>query len=223
MRRPILSGILAGGLLLAIADAIATRAYLVPSALPRLEGPWFWVSSRAMAVAAYLVLSANVVLGLLVSTRRGDRWIARGQSVEVHQWLSGATLGLVAAHALLLLGDGFIRFDALDVLVPFADPYRPFAVGLGVLGAYVAFLIHWSFSLRRVIGVTTWRRLHYLTFLLFVFATLHGVFAGTDSRSTWLAAMYWIAGGSVFVLVVYRVLPIARLSTSGRRMFVGSP
>jgi sulfoxide reductase heme-binding subunit YedZ len=222
MRKPIVGGILAGGLLLAIADAIATRAHLAPSALPRPDGPWCWVSSRAMGVTAYMALSVNVVLGLLLSTRRGDRWIPRGQSVEVHQWLSGATLGLVAAHALLLLGDGFIRFDALDVFVPFIDPYRSLAVGLGVLGAYVAFLVHWSFSLRRVIGIATWRRLHYLTFLFFVFATLHGVFAGTDSRSTGMAAMYWIVGGSVFVLVVYRLLPIARPSTSGGRAMVGS-
>jgi hypothetical protein len=41
----------------------------------------------------------------------------------------------------------------LDVVVPFIDCYRPLAVGLGILAGYAACLVHWSFSLRRVIGV----------------------------------------------------------------------
>ena len=205
MRKAVVYGVLMAGVLLALLDALGARANLVAGALPRAEAPWFWISSRAAGVAAYLALGLNVVFGLLLSTRSGDRWIARARVVEIHQWLSGATVGLVAAHALALLGDGFIRFDAIDILVPFADSYRPRAVGLGVLAAYVAFVVHWSFSLRRAIGVGTWRKLHYLTFVLFVFATLHGVSAGTDARLPWMAAMYGIAVASVVVLTLRRL------------------
>jgi predicted ferric reductase len=210
MRKPAFYGILAGSFALAVADAVATRMGLVNGVIPRAEGPWIWTSSRAAGVAAYLALSLNVIFGLFVSTGFGDRWIARGRTVEIHQWLSGASLALIAAHALLLLGDDFIRFDVLDTIVPFIDPYRPLAVGLGVLAAYAAFLVHWSFSLRKAIGVATWRRLHYLTFLLFVLATAHGVLAGTDARLSWMATMYTTAGGLVAALVLYRVFPVSR-------------
>jgi predicted ferric reductase len=210
MRKPTLYGILAGSFLLAIADAIATRMRLVNGAVPRAEGPWLWTSSRAAGVAGYLALSLDVIFGLLISSGVADRWIARGRTVEIHQWLSGASLALVATHGLLLLGDSFIRFDLLDMIVPFIDPYRPVAVGLGVLAVYTAFLIDWSFSLRRTIGVATWRKLHYLTFLLFVLATAHGVLAGTDARLPWMAAMYATAVGSVAAFALYRVLPVSR-------------
>jgi predicted ferric reductase len=206
VRKSIIVGVVVAIVLLAVADAIATRVNLVAGALPRADGPWCWISSRASGVAAYLTLAANACFGLLLSTRRGDRWVARGRIVEIHQWLSGATLGLVAAHALWLLGDRFMRFDALDVLVPFLAPYEPLAVGCGVLAAYVALLVHGSFALRRTIGVGAWRKLHYLTFLLFVLATFHGVFAGTDSRLPWMAAMYGIAGAAVALLIVRRLL-----------------
>jgi predicted ferric reductase len=216
MRKLALYGILAGSFLLAIADVIATRMRLVNGAVPRAEGPWIWTSSRAAGVAGYLALSLDVIFGLFISTGFADRWISRGRTVEIHQWLSGASLALIATHGLLLLGDSFIRFDLLDVIVPFIDPYRPAAVGLGVLAAYAAFFIHWSFSLRRTIGVATWRKLHHLTFLLFVLATAHGVLAGTDARLPWVAAMYTTAGGLVAAFALYRVFPgIACLMRNG--------
>jgi predicted ferric reductase len=212
MRKAALYGVIFGSFVLAIADAIGTRVSLVEGALPRAEGPWIWTSSRAAGVVGYLALSLNVIFGLFISTGFADRWIARAYTVDIHQWLSGAALGLVAAHGLLLLGDGFIQFDVLDVVVPFIHPYRPLGVGLGVVAAYGAFLVHWSFSLRRTIGVSAWRKLHYLTFLLFVFATAHGMLAGTDTRLPGMMAMYTTAASLVAALVLSRLAAVSDAS-----------
>jgi predicted ferric reductase len=210
MRSALIYGIVAGLVLLGMADAVGTRIGLVEGALPRAAGPSAWISSRAAGVAAYLALSLDVIFGLFISTGRADRWIARAQTVEVHRWLSGATLALVAAHALLLLADGYVRFDLLDAVVPFVDSYRPLAVGLGVIAAYLAAVVHASFSLRRRIGAAVWRKLHYLTFALFVLAAAHGLLAGTDARMPWMTATYATTAGVVLLLVLHRVLPLTR-------------
>jgi hypothetical protein len=42
-------------------------------------------------------------------------------------------------------------------------------------------LIYVSFSLRKVIGVRNWRRLHWATYGVFALVTVHGLMAGFDS------------------------------------------
>ena len=90
-----------------------------------------------------------MVFGLLVATGVADRMIRRGASIQVHRWLPSVALALVAAHVLVLTVDRFMRFDLLDLLVPFLSSYRRDAIGLGVLAAYGALAVHASFGLRR--------------------------------------------------------------------------
>ena len=63
-----------------------------------------------------------------------------------------------------------------------------------------------SFSFRKQIGQKRWRQLHYLTFVAFLFATLHGAMAGTDSGNPGMTAMYWGSGILVLFLTNYRLL-----------------
>ena len=205
MRRSALYGTVAGIFALLVADAVAARAGLVRGAVPRAEGPWIWVSCRAAGVAAYLALSLEVIFGLFISTGSADRWISRARTVAVHQWLSAVTLGLIAAHGLLLLGDDFISFDLLDAIVPFIGPYRPESVGLGVAATYVAFVVHGSFSVRRTIGAAAWRKVHHLTVHVLLLATAHGLLAGTDARLPAMTAMYATTTTLVALLLVRRI------------------
>ncbi|MBS1120569.1 MAG: hypothetical protein H6Q90_2797, partial [Deltaproteobacteria bacterium] len=99
----------------------------------------------------------------------------------------------------------YIRFDLVDLAVPFASSYRPLAVGLGVIAAYLAVVVHVSFGLRRRLGTKLWRRLHALSFVAFVAASVHAIAAGSDSRTPWAVALYATPLGLVLALVVYRV------------------
>lgn len=204
MREPALRGALLGLVALAIADAIAARAGLTPGLAPRLAGPAAWLASRAMGVTAYVALTLDVAFGLFVSTGRADRWIARARSQDLHRWLSGVSLALVAAHALALTLDSEVRFDVLDALVPFLAPYRPLAVGLGVLAVYAMAVVRESFAWRGRIGARAWRRLHSLSFVAFALATAHGLFAGSDTARPWMRALYLGALGIVGTLALAR-------------------
>ncbi len=164
-----------------------------------------WHLSRAAGITAYLALTLAVAFGLFLSTGLADRWISRARSVEVHRWLSSVMLGLVGAHAAALLGDRFLRFDVVDVLLPFASRYRPFAVGLGVLAGYTALAVHASFALRARLGTRAWRALHYASFGLYVLATAHGILAGSDAGLPWMGGVYLGSLGVVTVLTGCRV------------------
>ena len=76
----------------------------------------------------------------------------------------------------------------LVLVVPGLVPYRSVWTGIGVLAAEVALLVHLSFRVRKRIGVPMWRRIHWLTYVAFAGAAIHGIASGTDSGSTWAMA-----------------------------------
>jgi predicted ferric reductase len=204
--RDAIRGMVIGLVGLALLGAIASRAGWIVTALPRPAGTGPWLLSRATGFAAFTALALDVIFGLLVSTRAGDRWVGRAQAIELHGWLSPLALALVLGHALVLLADRYIQFDLVDVAVPFTSSYRPVAVGLGVIAAYLAIVVHASFGLRRRIGARRWRQLHALSFVAFVAASLHAITAGSDSSRSWAVLIYAIPLGIVCLLIAYRIV-----------------
>jgi methionine sulfoxide reductase heme-binding subunit len=199
------TGLAFGVAMFALFNAAAARLGLTALPLPTVAGTAPWTTARASGLTVLVALTLDMVFGLFVATGVADRLIRRGQAVEVHRWMSSVALTLVAAHVLVLTVDGFVRFDLLDVLVPFLSSYRRVAVGLGVLAAYAGVAVHASFALRRRIGPKTWRRLHYLSFFVFVAAVAHGALAGSDSARVSIQAIYISAATAVGALALYRL------------------
>jgi methionine sulfoxide reductase heme-binding subunit len=168
-----------------------------------------WAVSRASGLAAFAVLSASVIMGLLISTKAGDELLSRPFVFEMHQFLSVAALALIAVHAGSLLFDGFLQFTSLSLVVPFLSPYRPIAVAAGVVSAWLVAITTASFWLRSRIGTKRWRKLHYVTFLAYFGSLGHGVFAGTDTQ---LPVVYW-----GYVVSVAAVTALTTLRISGYR------
>lgn len=209
--REAVRGVVIGTVVLLVAGAIASRIGWAEIAAPRASGMGAWFVARASGFAAFIALSFDVIVGLVVSTRVAGRRLARGQLIELHGWLSPLALALVLGHGLVLLADGYIRFDALDVVIPFVARYRPVAVALGVVAGYLAVVVHASFAFRRRLGTARWRRLHYLSFGAFVGAALHGVLAGSDSGRPWAIALYAAPLAVAALLVAHRVGRAVRL------------
>jgi predicted ferric reductase len=201
-----LKGIVAGIFLLALLGSIAARLGWIVASPPRAEATGAWMFSRATGLLAYVALSIDVIAGLLVSTRRADRLVPRGNLIALHGWLSPIALVLVLAHGGVLVADGYARFDVIDVFVPFASRW-PLAVGAGILAGYLVLVVHTSFVLRKRIGTAWWRRLHYLSFVAFVLVTVHALAVGTDRGNPWFVAVYATTLVAVAVLVVVRIRP----------------
>jgi methionine sulfoxide reductase heme-binding subunit len=92
------------------------------------------------------------------------------------------------------------------LLVPGLVTYRPLAVAGGVVAGWLFALVTASFWLRKRIGVRTWRRLHWATYLLFVLATVHGLTAGSDTVQPWARDLYLGAVGAVALATAWRAL-----------------
>ena len=127
-----------------------------------------------------------------------------------HVWREHASLlglGFALLHALMLLGDSYIGYTLPQILIPFASSsYQPIWVGLGQVGLYLMALVTFSFYIRRWIGARAWRAIHYLSFVVFALALLHGLFSGTDSSLAWAIWMYISTGASVLAMTAYRMV-----------------
>lgn len=173
--------------------------------------PTFWLLARATGLASYALLTVSVLAGLVVKSRPFGRAIKPASATQLHRTLALLSLGALALHGLALVLDKSVAIGLADLVVPGLAPYRPLWTGIGVLAGELMLLVYVSFALRRRIGVKSWRRLHYATYLAFGGATAHGVMAGTDSGQPWVAGLYLGAIGAVAAATAWRALvPPAR-------------
>jgi len=166
----------------------------------------FWYLTRASGFVAYLLLFASLVLGLTMTGDVASRWLKRYQVYDLHRFLSLFTLGFSVFHTLIVLPDRYIAFSIVELLVPFASPYRPEFMALGIAALALLGLVVGSFYGRHLVGYRTWRLMHYVTFAVFVSAAAHGIGAGTDSSTAWAPYLYALSIFAVFNLTMYRVM-----------------
>lgn len=208
-------------LLLAVAIGAFAAVELLPAWLPGLttsllgsDPKAYWYLSRSSAFVAYGLVWLSMIFGLLITSRTARLWPGGPVALDLHQHSSLLGLAFALFHALILLGDGYIAYTPLQVLIPFAgDSYRPLWVGVGQIGLYAMAIVGLSFYMRPLIGRKIWRGIHFLSFLLFVMALIHGIFSGSDTAVPAIQGLYWFTGGSVLFLSVYRFL-IAGSSSS---------
>ncbi len=187
----------------------------------------FWFASRSAAIIAYVALTGSVAWGLMVSSKVTDGLISRPISFALHQILSLVAVGFSGLHAVVLLGDRFIQFTWIDLVLPLHATYRPAEVALGIFGFYLVAVVTGSFYVRHLIGQRAWRLLHYLSFPTYVLVTAHGVLSGTDSKQPAMQYMYLATAACILFLVYYRILierrqRPARLATASQPQAVSA-
>ena len=165
-----------------------------------------WYCVRALGILAYLVLAASILYGLLLSTKILDVIAHRPVSFALHKDLAIVALILGTLHGLLLTFDQSFNFTLTAILVPFQSPYAPVAVGIGQLTLYASAVVTASFYVRRRIGQKAWRLLHYITFLVFIGSSVHGITSGSDSGTPWAFWMYLLAVTATIFLTTYRIV-----------------
>lgn len=202
-------------LLRLILGTTATLAASVAVALMvsggNLGGSQFsWYAARAAGMIAYILATASVLFGLATSTKLGGSMLGKGNVPDIHRALSLLTLFAIGGHMLFLALDQYASFSPGELLIPFVTWYRPFWTGIGIIAAYLTVALYVSFYIRAWIGYKMWRAFHYAAFGVFVMATFHGLFSGTDGATLWADALYGGGTMAVVALLAYRII-------SGRR------
>jgi predicted ferric reductase len=190
--------------------AVIVLPLMLPGLTRSLVGPdvkAYWYISRASAIIAYGLLWLSMVLGLLMTNKLARSWPGSLAAYDLHQFVSLLGLSFVIVHSLILIGDQYISVNLLQVLVPFATTkYRPEFVGLGQIGIYLWLMIIVSFTIRRRIGTRAWRLVHFVSFVSYFVALIHGITSGTDTTALWMQVFYWGSLGILLFLLVFRVL-----------------
>lgn len=165
-----------------------------------------WDVARAGGFAAYGLLSLSVLWGLFLSLgwQKPSFW-PRLVNDQLHQHLTALALVFTTIHVLAVALDPFTAFRWYEVLIPALSHYRPLWMALGIVAAYLGLAVGITSILRGRIPYRTWRMVHFLTFLTYALATVHGLGTGSDTRTAWATAIYVASTGSVAFLVVLRL------------------
>lgn len=163
----------------------------------------WWFVTRSAGIIAYLLLWFSTVWGLALPSKLLTPVLEQTFTVDFHEFISLLSLGFVLLHIFVLLIDRFLPYTPLQILIPFLSPYRPFWVGLGIIGFYISLLVTITFYMRSKIGMKTFRSIHMLSLLGYVGVTLHGLYAGTDSPLLAMQVHYKGTALVVIFLTVY--------------------
>lgn len=142
----------------------------------------WWYLARAGGIVAWSLLAVSMLWGLVLSTRLFRARPRPAWTLDIHRFLGGFSVLFTAIHVGALMLDGYAHFGLAEVLVPLASRWHPVAVAWGVLALYLMLAIEGTSLAMKKMSNKAWKRVHRSAFLLFVFATIHGVAAGTDLR-----------------------------------------
>lgn len=164
-----------------------------------------WIVGRGLGIAAYLVLTALVLVGTWFS----HPWRLRRSlfhpavQLRAHAVLAAGVLVLVGGHVVALIADRFAKVGAVGAFVPGLSAYRSAAVALGTVALYLGLAAGCTAALAgRIFIRHRWLAVHRLAGLVFAACWFHGVLAGSDTPA--LRVMYVVTGLAVIVLVVTR-------------------
>jgi sulfoxide reductase heme-binding subunit YedZ len=166
---------------------------------------FWWYVARASGIVAWIMLTATVVWGVLVSTKafpkqRHPQWL-----LALHRWLAGLSVVFLAVHLLALVADTYVTFDLADLTVPFAADWKTGAVALGVVAMWMLVAVQLTSLVMRRLPRRVWRAVHLFSYAAFWLTSLHAAFAGTDT-DVWLYQLGAVASiGAVAWALMYRV------------------
>lgn len=177
---------------------ISLGATLGPSA--------YWYLTRATGAVALVLLTVSVVLGILGSARfsAGPRW-PRFAIDSLHRDTSLLVILLIAIHVVTSVLDGFAPITLLDGVIPFLSPYRPLWLGLGTLSFDLLIALVVTSLMRRRLGYGAWRAIHWLAYVSWPVAVLHGLGTGTDTKSAWSIILTAACLAAVLGAVLVRI------------------
>jgi len=179
-----------------------------------------WYMTRGTGVAALVMLTASVVLGILTSVRwKAPRW-PRFVIEGLHRSVSLCVVVFLALHIAIAVLDGFAPIGWLDAVIPFRSPYRPVWLGLGAVSFDLLIALIVTSLLRVRLGYRTWRIVHWTAYACWPVALVHGLGVGSDARQVWMLALD-AAAIMVVVLAVWTRIADAPATALTTRAIAG--
>jgi len=158
-----------------------------------------WILGRGLGVAAYLALTAMVVLGLWLRHpwRARFRRPAPATILWAHVALAACTATLVAGHLCALALDRYAGVGWIGAFVPWGAHAKSTGVALGTIALYGLILVIGTAAMAGSIGRSTWFPIHSVSVLVFCVTLAHGAMSGSDGGT-----LRWVYVASGLLVVV---------------------
>ncbi len=173
----------------------------------------WWFVARSSGIIAWALLTLSVCWGLLLSTRLLSRRVSPAWLLDLHRHLGGLAVVFTGIHLVGLVADSYVTFGWAELFIPMASTWKPGAVAFGVVAFYLLLAIEFTSLAMRRLPRSVWRWVHRSSFVLFGFATYHGIAAGTDAGNAWYRIATWTSIGIVVTLTLVLVAVARRTRT----------
>jgi len=175
------------------------------------EAQGWWIVTRASGLLALVLVTISVLIGLTLAGKPTRDAVLLRRLRPLHEQTAIAGLVAIVIHGIALLCDPWLDVGIVSLAVPFTLHYATAFTGLGVIAAYLAFLLGLTYYVRNRIGARLWRTAHRATVVVYLLGVVHAFGAGTDSGSIWFLAWVVLTGIPILLLFAYRMEAASRL------------
>jgi methionine sulfoxide reductase heme-binding subunit len=154
-----------------------------------LTSPYLWYSTRATGLVALVLFTLVVALGALVATRTGGTRIGRFEVAELHRSVAAVAFVFVGIHVATTVVDSYVPTGPLSIFIPLTSAYRRVAVGVGAAAMDLMLAVWFSSLLKSRLAPSTWRLVHWFSWIGLATAIAHSFLTGTDARHGWGLAL----------------------------------
>lgn len=181
-----------------------------------LSEQFWWYVARSSGFVSWGTVTLAVVWGLALSTRLMGKKATPAWLLDAHRFLGALSLIFIAVHLVALVLDSYVHFGLAELFVPMASEWQPGAVAWGVVGFYLLVAIQLTSWTMDRIPRRLWRWVHFSSFALYVFSTVHAIEAGTDVTNPVFRYAALASVQLVLFLVGVRVLTARQLKRARR-------
>ena len=142
--------------------------------------------SSYVALLAMALLTANILLGLLISVRYSTlrSWPHRQINIfGLHNWTGYTALWVAGLHPVVLLFSKTAGFRGLDLLWPLHSPSQPLVNSLGAAAFYCLAVVVLTSHFRVELGQKLWKGLHYTAYAAAALFFLHGILTDPELKN----------------------------------------
>lgn len=156
-----------------------------------------WFLSRATGVVSVLAMTLVVLLGTATTARSARRVHNRALITALHRSLALGLSLFLGVHIATAILTEFVDIDWLSVVAPFTAGYEPLWVGFGSVAVDLLCAVVGTSLLRHRLSQRAWRRVHWLTYLLWPMAILHAVGMSTSKEPILMGITVGCAGAGL--------------------------
>jgi DMSO/TMAO reductase YedYZ heme-binding membrane subunit len=136
-------------------------------------------------LTAMILLTVNLLLGLLLSTRYNPvkQWPHRKIKIfAIHNWNAYIALTIALLHPLILLTSKTAGFGLMDIVYPVHSPVQPLYNTIGAIALYLLLFVVITSYFRPQLGNRRWKKLHYVAFACAAVFYTHAIFTNPDLK-----------------------------------------